>query len=112
MARVEIEQQISFFSFSFACVSEARHMIWQECELEKDIGNNNPPDLDCKPKLFHKQMLGKHYEVVYGGHIKLSLADLESAKEENLERLKETQKKCLGQKNKEREEWQLNEEWK
>ena len=26
MARVEIEQQISFFSFGFACVSEVRHI--------------------------------------------------------------------------------------
>ena len=26
MARVEIERQISFFSFGFACVTEVRHM--------------------------------------------------------------------------------------
>ena len=26
MARVEIERQISFFSFGFACISEVRHM--------------------------------------------------------------------------------------
>ena len=26
MARVEIERQISFFSFGFACVSEVRHI--------------------------------------------------------------------------------------
>ena len=26
MAHVEIEQQISFFSFGFACVSEVRHI--------------------------------------------------------------------------------------
>ena len=33
MARVEIEWQISFFSFGFACITEVRHMLSSPAKL-------------------------------------------------------------------------------